>query len=119
MTIKDTVIHDFVLFGYQSESASDITIENSIMNMVRPNLTDWSEQKELTWPIPNGGWDMLGTTDFVFKNNTAASMWHSGFRLPSKKCGDSSSIKDNIAHSISGMGVIVHSSSTGPCSEFS
>lgn len=45
-------------------------------------------------------------------------MWHSGFRLPAKKCDTSTNIKDNIAHSISGFGVIVYQGAGG-CSQFS
>ena len=118
VTFTDSVIHDFVLFGHHSKGSTQITFENNIMNGIRPNLTDWRDQENLKWPIPTGGWDMVGTNDLVFRNNTAASMWHSGFRLPSHACGASSTITDNIAHSISGMGVIVYSSA-GPCSEFS
>lgn len=118
MTIKNTVIHDFVLYGLFATGASGLTIENNIMNGIRPDLKPYDEQKLLKFPSPNGGWQMVGANSYTFKNNTAASMWHSGFSLPSKKCGASSNIENNLAHSISGFGVIVFSGA-GSCSEFS
>jgi len=40
-------------------------------------------------------------------NNIVASTWHTGFMLPSYKCGGTQVHSGNVAHSISGYGVIV------------
>ena len=38
ITIKDTVIHDFVLFGLNTEGSANIDLQNNIMVGVRPTL---------------------------------------------------------------------------------
>ena len=55
----------------------------------------------------------------TFKNNTVSGTWHSGLRIAAYDCGTKNpKIADNVAHSISGMGVIVLAGGKG-CSEFS
>jgi len=57
-------------------------------------------------------------TDYAVTNNIVASAWHSGFRLPAYKCGQSPVHTGNVAHSTAGLGVIVYRGA-GDCSEFS
>lgn len=55
----------------------------------------------------------------ILRNNTVSGVWHSGFRVYSHTCGDEDlAITDNVAHSVSGFGVIVLNGG-GSCSEFS
>lgn len=41
VTIKNTVIHDFVLYGVFASGAAGLTLENNILNGVRPTLTSY------------------------------------------------------------------------------
>jgi hypothetical protein len=45
--------------------------------------------------------------DSTVTNNIVASTWHTGFVLPSYECGGPQVHSGNVAHSISGYGVIV------------
>mmetsp|Transcript_13355 Transcript_13355/g.16911 ORF Transcript_13355/g.16911 Transcript_13355/m.16911 type:complete len:491 (+) Transcript_13355:5026-6498(+) len=120
VTMTNNNIHDFVLYGLVAEGAVNIVLENNIMSGVRPSLEDVDEQKLLGWSFPNGGFDLASANAMTVRNNTVSGTWHSGFRMPAKKCDDANpvnKIEDNTAHSISGFGVIV-SSGAGKCSEF-
>mmetsp|Transcript_43997 Transcript_43997/g.58365 ORF Transcript_43997/g.58365 Transcript_43997/m.58365 type:complete len:281 (-) Transcript_43997:2481-3323(-) len=120
ITLKNNSIFDAVLFGLLANTTSDIVIENNIVSGVRPEL----EPKPASlgkWKKPNGGFDLIGASSMTVRNNTASGTWHSGFRVPAKKCDDANPgnvIEDNVAHSISGFGAIVPSGG-GECSEFS
>lgn len=77
VTIKDTVIHDFVLFGLLAESSSNIDLQNNIMVGVRPTLQ--RDPPFMKWPTPMSGFDLRGAAALTAKNNTAAGIWHSAF----------------------------------------
>lgn len=120
VTMINNVIHDFILYGVKAEGASNLVFEDNILNGVRPTLGKYN--KDLEWPIPTGGFDLATANAITVKNNTVTGTWHSGFRMPTTKACDDENpqnkIEGNIAHSISGFGVIV-SSGAGRCSEFS
>jgi len=74
----------------------------------------------MDWDGYNGGLYLSDSTDFFVTNNIAASTWHAGFMLPAYQCGGTQVHSGNVAHSISGYGVIVQKAeSTYSCLEFS
>lgn len=95
-------------------------VENNIVNHITPYGTPGELIETVRgWKKLTGGWALSGGSSVTFRNNTAASLWHRGFSIPAHKCGASNSkIKDNIAHSISGFGVIV-TKDNSRCNEFS
>ena len=120
VTFSNSVIHDFGRMGFEASKAIDLTVENNILNHIKPygGVGEVIQSVE-GWKKLTGGWTLSGGASVTFRNNTAASLWHRGFSLPSHKCGQSDdNIKDNVAHSISGFGVIV-SKGGGGCNEFS
>ena len=119
VTIANTTIHDFVLYGLTATGSSNFVLENNILTGVRPELDNKNNHPHLKWDFPNGGYELSGSHEYTAINNTAAGTWHFGFKLPAHKCDERElKIRDNIAHSISGLGVIVQSGG-GDCSEFS
>lgn len=73
----------------------------------------------LKWGEPMGGYELSDVNKMVVTNNTASGTWHSGFSAPGKACDDKNPtnlFEDNIAHSVSGMGVLV-SRGAGRCTE--
>lgn len=64
---------------------------------------------------------MEDSTNYVVTNNIAASSWHAGFMLPAYRCGGTQIHTGNVAHSISGYGLIVQppKSASGDCLEWS
>lgn len=71
----------------------------------------------MQWDQPSGGIKISGS-GFTVKNNIVASCWHSGYSLPAYKCDSDPVHTGNIAHSVSGYGLIV-AGGAGGCSEFS
>ena len=75
------------------------------------------------WPLPYMKWqgDIFGIQagSGIVTNNIVASSWHAGFLLPAHKCGDANVNSGNVAHSISGYGLIVQSGGDGKCAEMS
>ena len=69
----------------------------------------------MEWTEFNGGIDLGGSSEYVITNNIVASTWHHGFKLPAYKCGETPIHTGNVAHSISGFGLIVHEGA-GSCS---
>ena len=75
----------------------------------------------MRWEGYFGGLNSGQSPDSIITNNIVASTWHTGFMLPAYSCGDTQVNYGNIAHSISGYGVIVQGSKSirGDCAEFS
>ena len=119
VTLTNNNIHDFVYYGLFAERAGNLVLEGNILSGVRPAFLPLKENPYLKWDFPTGAFELGydSVQAITVKNNTASGAWHMGFRLPSKKCGDSNpknKISDNVAHSISGFGVIV-STRTSTC----
>ena len=55
---------------------------------------------------------MDGSANVLVTNNIAASSWHAGFMLPAHRCGGKQIHTGNVAHSISGYGLIVQKANT-------
>ena len=118
ITIKDTTIYNFITYGLWTDGGGHITLENNIMIGITPQIAD--HHPDLEWPLPCGGFDIAyAGGGMTLRNNTVSGVWHSGFRVYSHTCGDEDlAITDNVAHSVSGFGVIVLNGG-GSCSEFS
>jgi len=70
---------------------------------------------------PGAYWLSKGNRGFTVTGNIAAASWHHGFHVPGKACDDDSPsflFENNVAHSISGYGVIGANSFTSSCVEF-
>lgn len=106
IVLDGNVVHDFILYGIKAEKSSFITLNNNIVNGVRPFNEEFPAYT--LWDEPNGGIEMSDSKDFLITNNIVASTWSQGYRLPSYACGGSQVNTGNIAHSIAGYGVIVH-----------
>jgi hypothetical protein len=106
IVLDGNVVHDFILYGIKAEKSSFITLNNNIVNGVRPFNEEFPAYTK--WDEPNGGIEMSDSKDFLITNNVVASTWSQGYRLPSYACGGSQVNTGNIAHSIAGYGVIVH-----------
>ena len=113
-------VFDFVINGVKSNGAKNIVFENNIVVGVRP-VVQYDRCEDLKFFTADSGVDLGDVQNMVVRNNTVAGVWNKGFRLPAHKCDDenpTNTIENNVAHSISGFGVIV-SAGEGSCSEFS
>lgn len=119
VTLDSNVIHDFITWGINGDKSSQLIINNNVINGIKTE-NNWPLEY-MVWAGYNGGL-YLGETssDYVVTNNIAASTWHAGFMLPAYKCGDTQENYGNVAHSISGYGVIVQKpKKMANCLEFS
>ena len=117
VTLDNNVIHDFILYGIHAEASQNIVINSNVVNGVR--IKNDNDGTYMKWNEVNGGISMMDSSDFTVTNNIVASTWHSGYMLPAHKCGESPVHYGNVAHSISGYGVIVTKKYDSKCSEFS
>ena len=121
VTLTGNVIHEFVKFGVTGDASEDFTIEQNVINGVRVKA-------EENWPWPYDFWlgefagvQLKSSTNYVVKDNIVASVWHAGYMLPPYECGGTAVHTGNVAHSISGYGLIVQPpvGSELDCAEFS
>lgn len=121
VTIENNVIHDFIFWGIGGDKASNVLINNNVINGITPDteIYPWPYMKWVGYTAAVN----LGETssNYVVTNNIAASAWHAGFMLPAYKCGETQIHTGNVAHSISGYGLIVQKAlkSGGNCYEWS
>jgi hypothetical protein len=108
VTLDSNVIHDFILYGIHGDASENLVINNNVVNGVRHKNEDNLPYME--WEEVNGGIDLMSSKNFVITNNIVASTWHLGFALPPHECGEAPIHTGNVAHSISGYGVIVRGS---------
>jgi len=119
VTLESNVIHDFIVWGVNAQKSSDILVNNNVINGIKPK-NDWPPPY-MEWVPYVGGLYMEDSTNYVVTNNIAASSWHAGFMLPAYRCGGTQIHTGNVAHSISGYGLIVQppKSASGDCLEWS
>ena len=118
VTLDGNVIHDFITWGIHADKSQQLVINNNVINGIKTE-NNWPLEY-MVWAGYNGGLYLGTSTDFVVTNNIAASTWHAGFMLPAYQCGGTQVNFGNVAHSISGYGVIVQKpKQTGNCLEFS
>ena len=82
--LTGNVIHDHILFGIHGIGVKMLTIDNNVVNGIRPR--NIPEHPYELWFEVNGGIDVLPCVECTFTNNIVASTWHSGFRLPAHNC---------------------------------
>ena len=112
----NNVVHDHILFGIQGRGSNVLKIDNNVVNGIRPkNIPD---HPYMEWTEVNGGIDVSDCNSCSVTNNIVASTWHSGFRLPAHECDAKNPNYNNVAHSISGYGLIVTKKYSKKCSEF-
>ena len=85
MTLDGNVIHDFILWGFNAKKASEIVINNNVINGIKP--ANEPDPPYMVWVPVIGAVNLESSKDFVVTNNIAASSWHVGFMLPAYKCG--------------------------------
>lgn len=115
--LENNVIHDFLDYGIRAKgSSSNFQVHGNVVNWIRPS--NKPQPPYMVWAGNCGGMSFEDASAFTVKNNIVAGTWHWAFRLPAYMCGADPVHTGNVAHSISGYGVIVNEGA-GSCSEFS
>lgn len=107
VTLDGNVIHDMRFLGIYAQKSANILINNNVVSYVQQDFP--SSPGYLVWKGLFGGIDLSddSNSDFLITNNIVAAVWHRGFSLPAYACGGTNVHANNLAHSISGYGVIV------------
>jgi len=117
INFEGNVVHDFLLHGISAKASQSFTINQNVVSWIRPVNEPFPAF--MAWPSANGGMAFSTCSSYSVTNNIVASTWHSGFSIEAYRCGSTQPHTGNIAHSISGYGVIVQGSGSEACSEFS
>lgn len=121
VTLHNNAIYDFWEWGVRAENSQNVVITDNIV--VNVKFSVWQPVVFMKWlgTPPGAYWLSKGNRGFTVTGNIAAASWHHGFHVPGKACDDDSPsflFENNVAHSISGYGVIGANSFTSSCVEF-
>ena len=113
------MIHEFVKFGITGDDSTDFTIEGNVINGVRVEPRQWPYPYN-TWLGEFAGLHLRSSENYQVINNIVSGSWHAGYMLPPYECGGTAVHTGNVAHSISGYGLIVQPTDVEmDCAEFS
>ena len=108
MTLENNVVHDVIKFGIIGANNGVNSIDNNIVNGVRTENVPASTIPYMTWLGQHAGLKILDSPGTTVTNNIVASTWHAGYMLQADTCASgTTSHTGNVAHSISGYGLIV------------
>lgn len=123
--IKDNIFFDFVKVGIQIDTSKNITLDgNHISRIIARNISEADGIIDITGGIYACAWiDEDLCYDIKLINNVVSGVGLYGYSMHGHECGDYSTIvfKNNIAHSIDGVGTVIFknsaSSTQGNCFE--
>lgn len=106
--LKDNTIADFAEHGIWVQKSNEITINgNWVFNVIQNRGKEPKMLEYFGWV---GGFTLSEMNrKMTVKDNIVAGAWHHGFHIPPTKCENDNGdfvFKRNLAHSISGYGVI-------------